>query len=496
VIILSKLIRKGATELVELFKSDPRLIEEYIVSVYEVIDRVEDLVRSYITLRPLNEVLADGAKVREALTNGFKGRLAGLLVAVKDVIVTKNLRTTCASKILYDFIPPYNATVIERIIDEGGIVVGKTNMDEFAMGSTTENSAFFKTRNPWDLDRVPGGSSGGSAVAVAAYEASIALGSDTGGSIRVPAAYTGIVGIKPTYGLVSRYGLISYGTSLEQIGPMARNVSDLALLLSVIAGYDPHDSTSLKVRDLNYMEFLKPTPMKKYRIAIIRECVSEGVDNTVLTAFNRSLRRFEEEGLEVLEVSIPIIKYALPAYYIIAMAEASSNLARYDGIRYGYHVSVEGRTWDEVYTEVRSEGFGLEVKKRILLGTFVLSAGYYDQYYLKASKIRKLLYDEFMKLFKEVDVVVTPTTPTTPPRFGEALTDPLKLYLLDTYTVVANLTGLPAISIPSDIVNDVPVGLQLIGPRLSEGYLINLAYIHELKSGLKDLVPTAVSGYV
>jgi len=496
VITLGRLIRKGATELVELFRSDPRLIEEYVVGTYEVIDRVEDLVRSYITLRPLNEVLADGVKVREMLTNGFKGRLAGLLIAVKDVIVTKNLRTTCASKILYDFIPPYNATVIERIIGEGGIVLGKTNMDEFAMGSTTENSAFFKTRNPWDLDRVPGGSSGGSAVAVAAYEASIALGSDTGGSIRVPAAYTGVVGIKPTYGLVSRYGLISYGTSLEQIGPMTRNVSDLALLLSVIAGYDPRDSTTLRVKDLDYMKFLKPTPMKKYKIAVIKECVGEGVDNTVLTAFSRSLRRFEEEGLEVLEVSIPIIKYALPAYYIIAMAEASSNLARYDGVRYGYHVSVEGRTWDEVYAEVRSEGFGLEVKKRILLGTFVLSAGYYDQYYLKASKIRKLLYDEFMKLFEYVDVVVTPTTPTLPPRFGEALTDPLKLYLLDTYTVVANLTGLPAISIPSDIVNGVPVGLQLIGTRLSEGYLINLAYIHELKSGLKDLVPTVVSGYV
>lgn len=495
-ITLSRLIRKGATELVELFRSDPRLIEEYVVGTYEVIDRVEDLVRSYITLRPLNEVLADGVKVREILTNGFKGRLAGLLIAVKDVIVTKNLRTTCASKILYDFIPPYNATVIERIIGEGGIVLGKTNMDEFAMGSTTENSAFFKTRNPWDLDRVPGGSSGGSAVAVAAYEASIALGSDTGGSIRVPAAYTGVVGIKPTYGLVSRYGLISYGTSLEQIGPMARNVSDLALLLSVIVGYDPRDSTTLRVKDLDYMKFLKPTPMKKYKIAVIRECVGEGVDNTVLTAFSRSLRRFEEEGLEVLEVGIPIIKYALPAYYIIAMAEASSNLARYDGVRYGYHVSVEGRTWDEVYAEVRSEGFGLEVKKRILLGTFVLSAGYYDQYYLKASKIRKLLYDEFMKLFEDVDVVVTPTTPTLPPRFGEALTDPLKLYLLDTYTVVANLTGLPAISVPSDIVNGVPVGLQLIGPRLSEGYLINLAYIHELKSGLKDLVPTVVGGYV
>lgn len=493
---LTKLLRSNAAELVRLFQSEPNLIDEYVMETYEVINKVEDLIKSYITLRPLNEVLRDCREVREKIKNGFRGRLSGLLIAVKDVIVTKNLRTTCASKMLIDFIPPYNATVIERITAEGGIIIGKTNMDEFAMGSTTENSYFFPTRNPWDLSRVPGGSSGGSATAISAYEATIALGSDTGGSIRLPAAYTGTVGLKPTYGLVSRYGLISYGTSLEQIGPMARNVGDLALLLSVIAGHDPRDSTSLYIGGVDYMEYLRLTPMRKYKIATIRECIDEGVDKAVLTSFNKSIHLLESEGFEVSEVSIPAIRYSLPAYYIIAMAEASSNLARYDGIRYGYHVRVEDRLWDEVYSEVRSNGFGAEVKKRILLGTFVLSAGYYDQYYLKASKVRKLLYDEFLRIFNRYDAVLTPTAPSLPPKIGEAITDPIKLYLLDIYTCTANLVGLPAISIPADVVNDLPVGIQFIGPRLEEGTLINIAYIYEFKRGLRDLIPTAVRHYV
>ncbi len=491
-----KLLRNDAVELVKLFQSDPNLIDEYVMETYEVIDEVEDLIKSYITLRPLDDVLRDCREVRERVRKGFKGRLAGLLIAVKDVIVTKNLRTTCASKTLIDFLPPYNATVIDRITAEGGIIVGKTNMDEFAMGSTTENSFFFPTHNPWDLSRVPGGSSGGSATAVSAYEATMALGSDTGGSIRLPAAYTGISGLKPTYGLVSRYGLISYGTSLEQIGPMARNVGDLALLLSVIAGHDPRDSTSLYVDEVDYTRFLRLTPIKNYKIAVIRECIEEGVDKAVLTSLNRSIYLLESEGFEISEVSIPAIKYALPTYYIIAMAEASSNLARYDGVRYGYHVRVEDRLWDEAYSEVRSNGFGIEVKKRILLGTFVLSAGYYDQYYLKASKVRKLLYDEFLKIFNQYDVVLTPTAPSLPPKIGEVITDPMKLYLSDIYVCTANLVGLPAISIPAGIVDDMPVGIQLIGPKLGEGTLINIAYIHEFKTGLKNLTPTVVRPYV
>ncbi|MEM0453381.1 MAG: Asp-tRNA(Asn)/Glu-tRNA(Gln) amidotransferase subunit GatA [Sulfolobales archaeon] len=469
---------------------------EYVLETYEVINKVEESIRSYITLRPLDDVLRDCQFVSDKIKKGFRGRLTGLLIAVKDVITTKNLRTTCASKMLSDFIPPYDATVVERITKEGGIVIGKTNMDEFAMGSTTENSAFFITHNPWDLSRVPGGSSGGSATAVSAYEATLSLGSDTGGSVRLPASYTGTVGIKPTYGLVSRYGLISYGTSLEQVGPIARNVSDAALILSVIAGHDPRDSTSLRIDGVDYSEFLKPTPIRKYKVALIKECINEGVDNAVISSFNKSLYRLESEGFEVSEVSLPTIKYALPTYYIIAMAEASSNLARYDGIRYGYHLDVENKTWDEVYAEARSDGFGLEVKKRILLGTFVLSAGYYDQYYLKASKVRKLLHDEFTKILSKYDVVITPTAPSLPPKISEAIVDPIKLYLSDIYTSTVNLIGLPAISIPADIVNGLPVGIQLIGPKLGEGLLINIAYIHEVKSGLKNLIPTVVSPYV
>ncbi len=493
---LRKLLRMDASELLTLFQSDPNLIDEYVAKTYEVIEKVEDKVKSYITLRPLDDVLAECKSLHEKIAGGFKGRLTGLLIAVKDVIVTKGLRTTCASKMLMDFVPPYNATVIERIVREGGIIIGKTNMDEFAMGSTTENSSFFPTRNPWDLSRVPGGSSGGSAAAVSAYEASMALGSDTGGSIRLPAAYTGTVGLKPTYGLVSRYGLISYGTSLEQIGPIARNVSDLALLLSVISGHDPRDSTSLYVENVDYTTFARPVVLKKYRIAVLRECVSEGVDKPVVASINKSIRKLENEGFEISEVNVPAIKYALPAYYIIAMAEASSNLARYDGIRYGYHVEVEGKLWEEVYSEVRSDGFGMEVKKRILLGTFVLSAGYYDQYYLKASKVRKLLLDEFTKIFTHYDAVVTPTSPTLPPKLGEAVSDPLKLYLSDIFTSAANLVGLPAISVPADVVDGLPVGMQFIGPRLGEGSLINIAYIHELKSGMRDLIPPTVMPYV
>ncbi|MEM2376857.1 MAG: amidase family protein, partial [Sulfolobales archaeon] len=348
-ILLKRLIHKDGTELVELFHSDPGLIYEYVLETYEVINKVEESIRSYITLRPLDDVLRDCQFVSDKIKKGFRGRLTGLLIAVKDVITTKNLRTTCASKMLSDFIPPYDATVVERITKEGGIVIGKTNMDEFAMGSTTENSAFFITHNPWDLSRVPGGSSGGSATAVSAYEATLSLGSDTGGSVRLPASYTGTVGIKPTYGLVSRYGLISYGTSLEQVGPIARNVSDAALILSVIAGHDPRDSTSLRIDGVDYSEFLKPTPIRKYKVALIKECINEGVDNAVISSFNKSLYRLESEGFEVSEVSLPTIKYALPTYYIIAMAEASSNLARDDGIRYGYNLDVEDKTWDEGY---------------------------------------------------------------------------------------------------------------------------------------------------
>jgi aspartyl-tRNA(Asn)/glutamyl-tRNA(Gln) amidotransferase subunit A len=495
-----KLIREPLYRLTQEFKDQPELIEEYIYQTFDLINKVENVLKAYITLRNLKNINLDARNIiKEIRKNGYKNKkLFGVLIAVKDNIVIKGIRTTCASKMLNDFIPPYTATAVNKILREGAIILGKTNMDEFAMGSTTENSAFFITRNPWDPERVPGGSSGGSAVATAAYECTASLGSDTGGSIRAPAAFTGTVGLKPTYGLVSRYGLIAYANSLEQIGPIARTVRDAAILLSVIGGYDPKDSTSLAINrsKLDYESYVTEEPIKKYRIAVIKEMTEEGIDNTIKSSFSKALSKLSNEGFDIDEVSLPIIKYALPTYYIIAMAEASSNLARYDGIRYGYHIPVEGKTWTDIYSLARSEGFGPEVRRRIIIGSFVLSAGYYDQYYLRASKVRKLLYDEIRNLFSKYDVIASPTMPILPPRLGEKITDPLQLYAMDVNTVVANLVGIPAISIPSDLIGDLPVGLQFMGPELSEGYLFNLAHIYEMKSHLQSLVPNWVSAHV
>ncbi len=478
---------------------NPRYIFEYIDETYEVIEKVEDKIRSFITLRSKEDVLRDAKKVYSKLIEGKAGRLAGVLIAIKDNISTKGLRTTCASKILEDYIPPYDATVITKIKMEDAIIIGKTNMDEFAMGSTTENSAFFPTRNPWDPNRVPGGSSGGSATAVAALESLTALGSDTGGSIRAPAAFTGCVGLKPTYGLVSRYGLIAYASSMDQIGPITRTVMDSALILDIISGLDPHDATSLEKR------FLKPLTYyaeKGYRgdvefsIVVLEEMVGEGVESAVRSSFMRTIRKLEANGINVGWTSRPIIKYALPTYYIIAMAEASSNLARYDGLRYGLHESVEGRSWYEVFAKVRSRGFGKEVKRRILLGTYVLSAGYYQAYYVRASKVRRLIRDTLNLLLRKYDFIASPTMPVLPPRLGERIVDPLKLYAIDINTVLANLAGLPAISIPSDVVDGLPVGFQLIGNELREDELISASAFIESIINLAPLVPPMVRSYV
>jgi len=472
-------------KLIQEIESGSLPLDEYLARKAEAIAKLEPILNSFITV----------VKGFEESRIERLGLLKGLTVAIKDNICMEGIETTCGSLILRGYKPSYDATVVERIKKNSGVITGKTNMDEFAMGSTTEWSAFGPTRNPWDPCRVPGGSSGGSAAAVASGESDLALGSDTGGSIRCPASFCGVVGLKPTYGLVSRYGLIAYANSLEQIGPIARDVYGCALLLTAIAGYDPRDSTSI---DRSYTDYRYALieGLEGFRLGVVRELLGEGVDQRVSSCIEESIYRFESLGATVEEVSIPSISFALPAYYIIAMAEASSNLARYDGVRYGYHVEVENKLWDEVYSEVRSSGFGIEVKRRILLGTFVLSAGYYDQYYLKASKVRKLLHDEFLKIFSNYDVVLTPTAPTLPPKIGEVITDPIKLYLSDTYTTTANLTGLPAISIPADVVDGLPVGIQLIGPKLGEGELINIAYLHELKTGLKDLVPTVVRPYV
>ncbi len=458
-------------------EENPDFLFKYVEEVYKIIERYEETIRAYITLRPLDDVIKEAEGV---LRRGSLGPLAGALVAVKDNINTKGIRTTCGSRMLENYVPPYNATVVERIKAAGGIIIGKTNMDEFAMGSTTENSSFFPTRNPWDPERVPGGSSGGSAAAVAACEATVALGSDTGGSIRLPAAYTGTVGLKPTYGLVSRYGLVAYASSLDQVGPIGRRVGDVARVLSVIAGYDPQDSTSLKVEVPDYGQFVKEEPLRKYRAVVIEEMVGEGVDRGVVKVLEQVVNKLEGYDIEVEFRSMPVLEYSLPAYYIIAMAEASSNLARYDGLRYGIQLGVEGLLWTKAYTQVRKVGFGDEVKRRILLGTYVLSEGLYEGYYMKAAKVRRMVYDSFRKLFTEFDLALSPTAPAPPPKLGEVVTDPLKLYSLDINTVPINLAGLPAISVPGGVAGGLPVGVQLFGPPLSEGILLNVARVVEV----------------
>lgn len=467
------------SDLRERVEEDPDFLFSYIEEVYRVIERNEHRLRAYITLRPKSEVIEEAENLLKSKDFGYLG---GALVAVKDNISTKGVRTTCGSKMLENYVPPYDATVVSKIKKSGGIIIGKTNMDEFAMGSTTENSAFYPTLNPWDYSRVPGGSSGGSAVAVAACEATTALGSDTGGSIRLPAAYTGTVGLKPTYGLVSRYGLVAYGSSLDQVGPIGRCVSDVATVLDVISGHDYYDSTSLKVEVGGFKKYVVRYPLKNYRVVVIEEMVSEGVDEGVMRVFSAVLKKLESHGLSVEFKRMPVLRYSLPTYYIIAMAEASSNLARYDGLRYGIRQGVEGRLWTDVFMRVRMLGFGEEVKRRILLGTYVLSEGLYEGYYLKAAKVRRILYNEFMKLFKEYDLAVSLTSPILPPKIGEAVSDPIKLYSLDINTVPINLVGLPAASVPGGFAGGLPVGIQVFGPPLSEGSILNLARVIEVSS--------------
>ncbi len=485
-------------ELKRAVHEDPTFLLEYIEKTYEVISRIEPEVKAYITLKSKEEVLKEAEAIISKIKSGKAGVLAGCLIAVKDNIVTKGIRTTCASKMLYDFIPPYSATVVEKLLGEDAIVIGKTNMDEFAMGSTTENSAFYPTRNPWDTSRVPGGSSGGSAAAIAALEATASLGSDTGGSIRAPAAYTATVGLKPSYGLVSRYGLIAYANSLEQIGPIGRSVSDVALLLDVISGFDPRDSTSVKEcsREISYSKCVEKEVENRVKVAVVREMTSEGIEPPVRAVFNSVLSKLEANDFHVEEVAIPELKYALPTYYIIATAEASSNLARFDGLRYGYHTPVEGRSWYDVFSDVRTEAFGPEVKRRILVGSFVLSAGYYDEYYLRASKVRRIIRDKLLKVLKNFDVIASPTMPILPPKLGERIADPLKLYAMDVNTVPANLGGLPAISLPAGFVGNLPVGLQLMGGMFSECKLLTISKFIEDMLDIVPAVPEMVKAYV
>jgi len=484
-----KYISMPIYKLLQEFKTDPMKVFDYLEHVYRVIESVETKIKAFITLMPQDAVF----RRVETLIKESKGKidsmkLFGIPIAVKDVISTKGIRTTCASRMLENYIPPYNATVIERLINEGSIIIGKTNMDEFAMGSTTETSAFYPTRNPWDLSRVPGGSSGGSAAAVSSGEAPIALGSDTGGSIRNPAAFCGIYGLKPTYGLVSRYGLIAYASSMDQIGPMARNTIDLAILLSIIAGHDPKDSTSLPIGSKNYVALVKELVYKepKLRIGIIKELFENSDENVKVKAYKvvDKLCTYHE----CLTVSLPYGKQIVAAYYIIAMAEASSNLARFDGVRYGLKVPFENKSWEEVYLEVRTKGFGYEVKKRVALGAYILSVGYRDMYYIRALKFRRILKETFDKIFRSVDVVVSPTMPILPPKLGEFFEDPIKIYLADINTVIANLIGIPAISIPVDFYNGLPIAIQIMSKQLTEEILLYLSMQLEEKTGFRNII--------
>ena len=407
--------------------------------------------------------------------------LVGVPVAIKDNLCTAGVRTTAASRMLDGFIPPYDATAVARLEAAGAIVVGKTNCDEFAMGSSNENSAFGPTRNPWALDRIPGGSSGGSAAAVAAGMTPIALGSDTGGSIRQPAALCGVVGLKPTYGRVSRYGLIAFASSLDQIGPFARTVADAALALSVLAGADPADATSSRTPVPDYAAGLTGD-LRGLRVGVPRALVETGVDPQVSTAFMQALDTLRERGVSLVDIDLPHASAATPVYYLVATAEASSNLARYDGVRYGYRTPAEGGRTDlqTMYARTRARGFGAEVKRRIMLGTYVLSAGYYDAYYLKAQQVRTLIRRDYDIAFEAVDAVAVPTSPTPAFALGERVDDPLQMYLADVFTVSANLAGLPAISIPCGFTADgLPVGLQLTGPLFGEASILRIAEGYE-----------------
>ena len=442
------------------------------------IEKEDEKIKAYITVCK-EEALKKADEV-QAMFDAEKemGALAGIPIAIKDNICTKGVRTTCASKMLENFIPPYDASVMKKIEATNAIILGKTNMDEFAMGGSTENSAFFITKNPVNLDKVPGGSSGGSAAAVAGKMAPISLGSDTGGSIREPASFCGIVGMKPTYGLVSRYGLVAFASSLDQIGPFSKTVRDNAVLLTAIAGHDEMDSTSANVENKDYEKALV-NDVKGLKIGVPKEYFGEGINEEVRASLEKAIEKYKELGAEVEECSLPVTEYALPTYYIIACAEASSNLGRYDGIRYGYRTK-NFESLKDIYKNSRTEGFGDEVKRRIILGTYVLSSGYYDAYYKKAQQVRTLVMNEFNKGFEKYDVILTPTAPTVAFGIGEKSNNPLEMYLADICTVSINIAGLPGISIPCGVdSNEMPIGMQLIGNRFQEETILNAAYSFE-----------------
>ena len=473
-----KLLELTAVELGKKIKAGEVTVEQATRAALDAIKAKEEKVHSFVTID--EEGAMNRAKeVQKLIDDGtLTGPLAGVPVAIKDNLCTKGMLTTCSSKILYNFIPTYTAEAVLNLEKAGAVILGKTNMDEFAMGSTTETSAYGVTKNPWNTEHVPGGSSGGSCAAVAAEECFYALGSDTGGSIRQPSSFCGVTGIKPTYGTVSRYGLIAYGSSLDQIGPVAKDVTDCATILEAITSYDKKDSTSVKREDTDFTSALVDD-VKGMKIGIPRDYLGEGLDPEVKTAILVAAKTLEEKGAIVEEFDLSLVEYAIPAYYVIAAAEASSNLARFDGVKYGYRTK-EYEGLHNMYKKSRSEGFGPEVKRRIMLGSFVLSSGYYDAYYLKALRTKALIKQAFDKAFEKYDVILGPAAPTTAPKLGESLSDPLMMYLGDVYTVSVNLAGLPGISLPCGLDSKgLPIGLQLIGDCFKEKNIIRAAYAYE-----------------
>jgi aspartyl-tRNA(Asn)/glutamyl-tRNA(Gln) amidotransferase subunit A len=467
-----------AVELGKRIKAKEVTVTEAVTAALDAIEAKEKRVNSFVTV-DREGALKRAEEVQKLIDDGtLTGPLAGVPVAIKDNMCTKDLLTTCSSKILSNFKPAYTAEAVENLEKAGAVIIGKTNMDEFAMGSTTETSAYGATKNPWNEDHVPGGSSGGSCAAVAAEECSYALGSDTGGSIRQPSSFCGVTGIKPTYGTVSRYGLIAYGSSLDQIGPIAKDVTDCAAILEAIASYDKKDSTSIPRDDLKFTDALVDD-VKGLKIGIPRDYFGEGLDPEVKAAVLNAAKVLEQKGAIVEEFDLSLVEYAIPAYYVIACAEASSNLARFDGVKYGYRAK-EYEGLHNMYKKTRSEGFGPEVKRRIMLGSFVLSSGYYDAYYLKALRTKALIKKAFDEAFAKYDVILGPAAPTTAPKIGESLSDPIKMYLGDIYTISVNLAGLPGISLPcGKDSNGLPIGLQLIGDCFKEKNIIRAAYAFE-----------------
>ena len=468
-----------AVELGKKIKSGEVRVVDAVNAAFDQIEAVEKDINSYVTVYKKEEVLEKAEHIQKLIDEGqLTGPLAGVPVAIKDNMCTRDKLTTCSSKILGNFYPTYSAEAVINLEKAGAVIIGKTNMDEFAMGSTTETSFYGPTKNPWNKEHVPGGSSGGSCAAVAAEECSYALGSDTGGSIRQPSSFCGVTGIKPTYGTVSRYGLIAYGSSLDQIGPVAKDVTDCATILETIASYDSKDSTSVKRDDYNFTEALVED-VKGLKIGIQKDYFGEGLEPEVKEAILKAVDVLKDKGAIVEEFDLSLVEYAIPAYYVIASAEASSNLSRFDGVKYGYRTE-EYNGLHNMYKKTRSEGFGEEVKRRIMLGSFVLSSGYYDAYYLKALRTKALIKKAFDEAFAKYDVIIGPAAPTTAPKLGDSLSDPIKMYLGDIYTISVNLAGLPGISVPcGQDSNGLPIGMQIIGDCFKEKNIIRAAYTFE-----------------